>query len=79
MCEAMGRNARIWRISKGLMERVAHIGTILRLPLNKDRLQKLTENYVVCNAKVKKANGLDKMPVTACEGLVKTIRSFSNS
>ena len=36
------------------------------------------ENYVVSNAKVKKAMGVDKMPVTAREGLVKTIRSFSN-
>ena len=76
MCEVMGRKAHIWRISKGLMERLAHIGTILRLPLNKDRLQ--TENYVVSNAKVKNAIGLDKMPVTAREGLVKTIRSFAN-
>ena len=79
MCEAMGRKARIWRISKGLMETVAHIGTTLRLPLNKDRLQKLTENYVVSNAKVKAAIGVDKMPVTAREGLMKTIRSFANS
>ena len=79
MCEAMGRKARIWRISRGLMEMVAHIGTILRLPLNKDRLQKLTENYVVSNAKVKAAIGVDKMPVTAREGLMKTIRSFANS
>ena len=76
MCEAMGRKAHIWRLSKGLMERVAHIGTILRLPLNKERLQKLTENYVVSNAKLKKALGIAKLPIGAKEGLSKTILSF---
>ena len=78
-CEAMGRKACIWRVSRGLMETVAKIGTKLHLPLNEDRLQKLTESYVVSNVKVKKAIGVDKMPVTAREGLMKTIRSFANS
>ena len=32
---------------------------------------------MVSNAKVKKAIGVDKMPVTAREGLMKTIRSFA--
>ena len=35
MCEAMGRNARIWRINRGLVETMATIGTWLHLPLNK--------------------------------------------
>ena len=46
------------------------------LPLNTERLQKLTENYVVSNAKIKAALGIDKMPVKAEEGIVKTIKSF---
>lgn len=76
MCEAMGKKARIWRINRNLMEAVASIGTTLHLPLNEERLGKLTENYVVSNAKIKKALGIERMPVRAKEGLRKTVLSF---
>lgn len=76
MCEAMGKKARIWRINRNLMEAVASIGTTLHLPLNEERLEKLTENYVVSNAKIKKALGIEWMPVRAKEGLRKTVLSF---
>ena len=61
------------------MEGCAGLGTLLHLPLNTERLRKLTENYVVSNAKIKKALDIEKMPFTAKEGLVKTIRSFLDS
>ena len=48
----------------------------MKLPLNKERLRKLTENYVVSNAKIKQALGIDKMPVSAEEGMRKTLDSF---
>ncbi len=76
ICEAMGKNAHIWRIPRGLMNGLASIGGVLHLPLNPLRMQKLTENYVVSNAKIKKALGIDKMPVRAKEGLKETIVSF---
>lgn len=79
MCEVMGKNAHIWRMNKKFMEGCAGLGTLLHLPLNTERLRKLTENYVVSNAKIKKALGIEKMPFTAKEGLVKTIRSFLDS
>lgn len=79
MCEAMGRNAHIWRINRGLVETMAAIGTWLHLPLNKERLRKLTENYVVSNAKIKNALDIDRMPVRAKDGLKKTIVSFQNN
>ena len=58
------------------MNGVAIIGGWLHLPLNPLRMQKLTENYVVSNAKIKKALNIDKMPVRAKDGLMETIRSF---
>ena len=76
MCEAMGREPHIWRLNKGLMEGCAGLGTLLHLPLNTERLRKLTENYVVSNEKIKKALGMEKMQITAREGLVKTVKSF---
>lgn len=76
ICSAMGKKAHIWRIPRGLMECVAKIGGALHLPLNSERLQKLTENYISSNAKIKKALGVDELPVRAKDGLLKTIKSF---
>ncbi len=76
ICSAMGKKAHIWRIPCGLMESVAELGGTLHLPLNPERLQKLTENYVSSNAKIKKALGIDKLPVRAKDGLTMTIKSF---
>ncbi len=76
ICEAMGKKAHIWRIPRGLMEEFAKIGGLLHLPLNPERLQKLTENYVSSNAKIKAALGIESLPVRAKDGLIKTIRSF---
>ena len=79
MCEVMGKKPHIWKMNRRMMEGCAGLGTLLHLPLNTERLRKLTENYVVSNAKIKKALGIEKMPFTAKEGLVKTIRSFLDS
>ena len=76
ICSAMGKKAHIWRIPRGLMEGVAKIGGVLHLPLNPERLQKLTENYVSSNAKIKKALGVEQLPVRAKDGLTMTIKSF---
>ena len=76
ICEALGKKAHIWRIPQGLMNAVAKVGGGLHLPLNPLRMQKLTENYVVSNAKIKQALGIEKMPISAREGLIATIKSF---
>ncbi len=73
---SQGKKAHIWRLSKGLMNNIASIGSVIHFPLNKERLQKFTENYVVSNAKIKKALSIDKMPITATVGLKKTLESF---
>ena len=73
----MGKKAHIWRLPKGLMNGIAKLGGWLHLPLNPLRMQKLTENYVVSNAKIKAALGIEQMPVRAKDGLMETIKSFS--
>ncbi len=78
MCEAMGTKPHILRLSKGLIKSGARLGDILHLPLNTFRLEKLTENYVVSNRKIKQALGIDHMPVEATRGLTRTIQSFRN-
>ena len=76
MCEAMGKEPHIWKMNRKMMEGCAGLGTLFHLPLNTERLRKLTENYVVSNEKIKSALGIDRMPVRAADGIMKTIRSF---
>lgn len=76
MCEAMGQKPHIWKLNRRMMEGCAALGTLLHLPLNTERLRKLTENYVVSNKKIKSALGIERMPVRAADGIMKTIKSF---
>ncbi len=78
ICKSLGKKAHIWKLPKGLMTGVAELGGMLHLPLNPERLQKLTENYVSSNTKIKKALGVEKMPVDARTGLQRTLESFKD-
>ena len=78
ICKSLGKKAHIWKLPKGLMTGIAKIGGFLHLPLYPERLQKLTENYVSSNEKIKRALGIEKMPVNARIGLQKTLASFKN-
>ena len=77
ICKSLGKKAHIWRLPKGLMTGVAKLGGWLHLPLDPERLRKLTENYISSNAKIKAALGVEQMPVRAKDGLRETIKSFA--
>jgi nucleoside-diphosphate-sugar epimerase len=76
---AQSQNSRpkLWNISKKFIEGVASIGDKLHLPLNTERLHKLTSSYVVSNAKIKAAIG-KPLPVSSRKGLLKTFKSFNS-
>lgn len=76
ICKSLGKKAHIWELPRGLMNGVAKVGGWLHLPLNSERLRKLTESYISSNAKIKKALGVEKMPVDARTGLRMTLKSF---
>lgn len=76
ICKSLGKKAHIWKLPKSLMNGVAKIGGWLHLPLNPERLRKLTENYMSSNEKIKKALGVERMPVDARDGLKTTLDSF---
>lgn len=76
ICNTLGKKSCIVNCPKSLINIVAFLGDKLRLPLNKERLAKLTENYVVSNSKLKDALGIEKMPVSALDGIEKTIKSL---
>ena len=75
LATSQNRKPRIWHISKGLIQAAAKIGNVLKLPLNEERLQKLTDSYVVSNKKLISAIG-KPLPVSSREGLLKTFQSF---
>lgn len=77
IAQSQNRNPMLWNISKKFIEGVASIGDKLHLPLNSERLHKLTSSYVVSNAKIKAAIG-KPLPVSSREGLLKTFNSFNN-
>jgi nucleoside-diphosphate-sugar epimerase len=76
LAESQNRQPKIWVISKKLIQFVAKIGNILKLPLNEESLQKLTDSYLVSNQKIKSAIG-KPLPFTSKEGLLKTFKSFN--
>lgn len=73
------KKPKVWSIPSGMIRVAAQLGDILPLPLNSERVKKLTESYVVSNAKIKQILGIDKLPLTAREGLEKTIGSFGGA
>jgi len=75
LAESQNRKPRILNISKGVIKLGAKFGNILKLPLNEERLQKLTGSYVVSNKKLMNAIG-KPLPVSSREGLLKTFQSF---
>ncbi len=73
---AKGKKSRIWNINKKMIRGFANMGDIFHLPLNSERLKKLTESYVVSNKKIKQALDIESMPVSAEEGMRKTLQAF---
>ncbi|MGL5113109.1 MAG: hypothetical protein ACRC6O_10775 [Flavobacterium sp.] len=60
---------------QNVMSCIARLGDHLHLPLNTERLQKLTENYVLSNEKIVRAIG-KSLPVSVEEGLIRTFELF---
>jgi nucleoside-diphosphate-sugar epimerase len=78
IAEARGKSPKLFYLSKNFVITLAKVGSHLKLPFNTERLEKLTENYIVSNKKIVLALG-KKMPVETEAGLVKTFNSFKKS
>ena len=77
MAQSMQKKAAIINTPKAIINLMAQTGDLLHLPLNTERLKKLTESYVVSNAKIKNTLGITQLPTNAHDGLLKTFRSFN--
>lgn len=78
IAESLGRKPHILSLPRPLIRCIAKAGDCLGLPLDSERLKKLTESYIVSNLKIKGALGIDSMPVSSTEGMIKTLKSFKN-
>ncbi len=77
MADSLGQNPRIWNLPEKSIKLLARCGDVLKLPLNSERLGKLTESYVVSNKKIKEVLEIQKMPVSAIDGMKYTLNSFN--
>jgi len=79
MAASLNRKERIWNINPKLINGFARLGDKLNLPLNSERLKKLTESYVVSNKKIKMALNIESMPFTAERGMRETLAAFNTN
>jgi nucleoside-diphosphate-sugar epimerase len=76
IAKSQNRKAHIVSINKNFIKFLANLGNYFKLPLNTERLSKLTESYIVSNSKIKIAIG-KKLPLSTKEGLLKTFYAFN--
>ena len=76
IAKSLNRNQTIWNFPINLIKILARLGDKIQLPLNSERLKKLTESYIVCNKKIVQAIG-KKLPIPSDEGMLKTFESFN--
>jgi nucleoside-diphosphate-sugar epimerase len=76
--KSQGKKYKIWKVPVSLIKLFSKLGDLFNLPLNSESLSKLTETYIVSNAKIKAA--INKpLPFTVKEGLMKTLNSFNTN
>jgi nucleoside-diphosphate-sugar epimerase len=73
-----GRVPRLWKINKSLVRFLAKVCDFLKLPLTSEKLEKLTENFIVDNSKILMTLNR-KLPIDAREGITVTVNSFQKT
>jgi nucleoside-diphosphate-sugar epimerase len=73
---SINKKGKIINISPSIINLIAKFGDFIKLPLNTERLHKLTQNYIVSNQKLLDAIGKD-LPVNAVDGMKNTLKSFN--
>ena len=75
IAKSLNRKPIIFNISKKLIFFLAKLGDVIKLPLNSEKLSKLTNSYVVSNKKI--LNQIGKpLPISSRNGILKTFISF---
>ena len=75
MAKSNNKKTIIFNVYPFIIKIIAKIGDVIPLPLNSERLKKLTESYMVSNEKLKKYIG-KKLPLTSRVGILNTFKTF---
>jgi nucleoside-diphosphate-sugar epimerase len=75
MAKSNNKKAIIFNVYPFIIKIIAKIGDVIPLPLNSERLKKLTESYMVSNEKLKKNIGKE-LPLTSRVGIINTFKTF---
>jgi len=76
--EVSEKKIKVLKIPQSLIRILFSLGEILHLPFNLEKLDKLTESYIVDNSKILKELG-KPLPVNAVEGMKRTFKSFKSN
>lgn len=77
IAKSLNKRSLSFKVPKFIIAPLSKLGDIFNLPLNSERLQKLTENYIVSNKKL--INAISKpLPLSTEKGFVITLNSFKN-
>lgn len=79
IARVLERKPSLWYLSTSLIHNLVKFGDLFRLPLNSERLKKLTESYVVSNRKIKKALNIDTLPLSVYQGLEITLKDLKKN
>ena len=75
MAKSSNKKVIIFNVYPFIIKIIAKIGDVIPLPLNSERLKKLTESYMVSNEKLKKNIGKE-LPLTSRVGIINTFKTF---
>lgn len=67
---------KLWKIPRPIIQILGGLGDFLRLPLNSEKIKKLTESYMVSNEKIKEALKLPALPISIQDGIKTALDSF---
>jgi nucleoside-diphosphate-sugar epimerase len=77
MYKSLEKKPKILSIPKPVVQSIARLGDCIPLPINSERLKKMTESYVVSNYKIKSALRIKELPFSSRSGMMRTIASFN--
>ena len=77
MAKSNNKKTIIFNVYPFIIKIIAKIGDVIPLPLNSERLKKLTESYMVSNEKLKKYIGKE-LPLTSRVGIINTLKLLNN-
>ena len=75
MAKSNNKKTIIFNVYPFIIKIIAKTGDVIPLPLNSEKLKKLTESYMVSNEKLKKYIGKE-LPLTSRVGILNTFKTF---